>query len=233
MSGSMNPCLCLRDHWMDNVAKSNIDFFFAKPSMSQEAHRRGDQFSVLYLLRQELLQTQGYDPFIDDEFDACKSGARTRLFASLSLIFTGLDLLAKFEQGDGGGTGQRYKAFLRSSNGCQLDEHASELVYSVRNSLLHGFGEPDEEALSKVKGTRTTMKQVAIVRRVKRWGAMDIGSTFIQSNGPFAEVFVDGLYHLLLLTIQRYRESLDEDTDLVVRFQRMFDKYGTIVIRYV
>lgn len=206
-----------------------IDFFFAEPSLRHEQHCRGDQFSVLYLLRQELVETQGYNPYKDAESAVCKEGARNRLFASLSLMFTGYDLLAKFEQGDHHRfIGERYIAFLRSDSGAGLNYLHADMLYGVRNSLLHSFGVPDDDKLTKLG-----VKQIAIVQRRVVETTMGSGNSIVQSNDDVAEVFIDGVYCNFLNTIGRYRDSLygDGTDERRERFMSMFTKYGTIRIQ--
>jgi hypothetical protein len=212
----------------DIAINRTIDFFFTEPSVPHDQHCRGDEFSVLYLLRQELVETQGYNPYQDAETTVCKHGARNRLFASLSLMFTGYDLLAKFEQGDRGFVGDRYIAFLRSSDGAGLNYLHAELLYGVRNSLLHSFGVPDDDKLTKLG-----VKQIAIVQRKITETTMGAGNSIVQSNNEIAEVFIDGVYCNFLNTIGHYRDSLfGEGTDECrERFMNMFTKYGIIRIQ--
>jgi hypothetical protein len=212
---------------MTPTTDENIEFFFADPSTSRSTHPRGDQFSVLYLLRRELLETQGYDPNVRDAEDtAWKAGAQHRLFASLSLMFTGIDLIAKFEQGDkSGGVAARFQGFLKSSEGGGLDDHAAELLYAVRCSLLHAFGVPDDDALAKLG-----MKQIAIAQRRMASTTLGVGSVSVRTNGEVAEVYIDGMYRVLLDAVDNYRNSLFGRSSQPARnqFDQMFAKYGTI-----
>jgi hypothetical protein len=211
---------------MSPTTDENIDFFFEAPSTSPATHARVDQFSVLYLLRRELLETQGYDPNNDAEAAAWTSGARNRLFASLSLMFTGIDLVAKFEQGDAsGGVGARFQNFLRSPDGGELDASTAELLYAVRNSLLHAFGVPDGDMLTKLG-----MKQIAIAQRRMEATSIGVGSVSVRTNGEVAEVYIDGVYRVLLDAVDNYRGSLYGSHSQPARdqFDQMFTKYGTI-----
>lgn len=211
---------------MTTTTDEDVDFFFADPSTPPLVHARGDQFSVLYLLRRELLETQGYDPNRDEEAAAWKEGARNRLFASLSLMFTGIDLVAKFEQGDkSGGVGARFQKFLTSPEGGGLDASAAELLYAVRNSMLHAFGVPDSEMLAKLG-----MKQIAIAQRRMADTTMGAGSVSVRTNGEVAEVYVDGVYRVMLDAVDNYRDSLFGSSAQPARtqFDQMFVKYGTI-----
>ena len=77
---------------------SDIDFFFAPPQISMQEHTRDGQYSVLYLLRRELLETMGYHPDLESEDQAGSEGARNQVVCVLVLTFTGFDLLAKFAE---------------------------------------------------------------------------------------------------------------------------------------
>jgi len=203
-----------------------IEFFFADPATSPSTHARGDQFSVLYLLRRELLETQGYDPDRDEEATAWKEGARNRLFASVSLMFTGIDLVAKFEQGDkSGGVGARFRNFLTSSDGGELDADAAKLLYGVRNSMLHAFGVPDGDMLADLG-----LKQIAIAQKRIENTPIGQGSVSVRTNGEVAEVYIDGIYRVFLDAVDNYRNSLFGSHAQPARdqFEQMFAKYGTI-----
>jgi hypothetical protein len=130
-----------------------ISFFFEGPSVALDKHPRNRVFSVSYLLRRELMETAGYDPNVEQESAAVGAGVRQRLFASSILVFTGIDLLAKFGS-DRRGVGSRFKEFLKSEEGGALPGHIADLLYAVRNSMVHAFGTPDSNALKKLGMTR-------------------------------------------------------------------------------
>lgn len=147
----------------------------------------------------------------------------------MSLMFTGYDLLAKFEQGDEHRfVGDRYIAFLRSNDGAQLNYLHADLLYGVRNSLIHSFGVPTDDKLTKLG-----IQQIAIVQRKTVETTMGTGNLIVQSNADTAEVFIDGVYCNFLNTIGRYRDSLygDGTDECRERFMKMFAKYGTIRIQ--
>src|SRR5882757_60250 len=80
-----------------------ISFCFGSPNDPPEKHNRAGLFSVLYLLRRELIDTAGYDPNLDTEAKVDAEGVKVRLFISLIGMFTAFDLLAKFQLGDSDG----------------------------------------------------------------------------------------------------------------------------------
>jgi hypothetical protein len=91
-----------------------ISCFFDRLNTPPSEHNRGGLHSVLYLLRRELIETAGYDPNAGSESAADAGGIKRRLFASLILMFTTFDLLAKCALGDTGGVAARFKeSFVR------------------------------------------------------------------------------------------------------------------------
>ncbi len=54
------------------------------------------------------------------------------------------------QRSDGREVGKRFKAFLKSENGGELDTHTDDLLYAVRNSMIHAFGTPDVSSLKKL-----------------------------------------------------------------------------------
>src|SRR5688572_10165989 len=103
---------------MDTL-RDDIRFFIDDPSRPPSVHQRGGLCSVLYLLRRELIETMGHHPDLRNEADVAREGGTTRAFASLILMFTLIDLLAKFRLGDDTpiGVGKRFKDFLTSPEG--------------------------------------------------------------------------------------------------------------------
>jgi hypothetical protein len=102
-----------------------IAFCFGSPNELPERQSRDGRVSVLHLLRRELIETAGYDPNTDDENTVEAGGIRRRLFVSLIAMFTAFDLLAKFQRGDEGGVGPRFKAFLTSA-GTEMNLQTAE-----------------------------------------------------------------------------------------------------------
>jgi hypothetical protein len=207
---------------------SKILFFFESPNTPQESHQDGTLTSVLYLLRRELIETAGYDPASGDTEDTVDAtGVRRRLFASLIVMFTGFDLLAKFQRGDAEGVGERFKAFLRSPEGGDVSSYTADLFYAARNSLVHAFGVPDADALSRLgmHGVAFDMRRAGVLGDMR-------GLTVVERQGDFAIIYIDGVFRCWRTAIGRFRESLygqDAGPKRAV-FEEMFDKYGTINI---
>lgn len=202
----------------------DIEFFFQPPSTPDLQHQRNGQFSVLYLLRRELLETLGFNPDADDESRVWTDGPQHRLFASLILMFTAIDLLAKFHQAEGG-VGQRFRGFLTSWEGAQIGRDDAELLWAVRNSLVHSFSGPDSETL-----TRMGMTDVVIAQRSVQDTSMGAGHVFVRTNGVSAIVYIDGVYKLLISAINTYHMALFGEEETVLRpiFEASFQRYGTL-----
>jgi hypothetical protein len=197
-----------------------IDTFFRAPTEGQ----RNGPVSVLYLLRREVQDCLIGTVITEDRVLAHQN--RKRLFASAMLIFTGVDLLAKFAAGDDrpGGVRARFVAFLmrfgrnrpRREEPCrQLTESEAHALYRFRNGLMHSFGMYTEDK-----------------------GGTIVGMTLFQSDQPCPvvqqredgtwELSIDDLYEMFFKAILGYREALSTDPVLPDKFGRMFDSYGTI-----
>jgi hypothetical protein len=203
-----------------------IQFFFDDPTRPPAGHKRRTLVSVLYLLRRELIETAGYDPASgDDEAKVDTEGVKNRLFASLILMFTAFDLLAKFRFGDKGGVGERFKDFLESPDGAGMPRLDAELFYAIRNSLVHAFGTPDANSLQLLG-----MKNVAIESRKEIPPGRIPGLYTVSRKGEVAVIYVDGIFRTLFYTIERYQRTLyGQGSDAArAQFEAMFDKYGKI-----
>jgi hypothetical protein len=196
-----------------------IGFFFDDPSRPQSEHVLEGRASTLYLLRRELLDTLGYDPSADEERDAFKEGVRHRPFASSMLMFTVLDLLAKFALGDDGKVGKRFMRFLQLPQGPAMGEEEGQQLYAVRNSMVHAFGLPHADELS-----RWGVKQLWVHRR--NYEAPHMLSS---SNGDVLNLYVDGFYQLVFLTIRARENAARAASEPEIGlFREMFERYGAV-----
>jgi hypothetical protein len=184
-----------------------IEFCFGDPTVDHTHHLRGSVASVLYLLRRELIETAGYDPNKGDtEQMVDAGGVQRRLFASLILMFTGFDLLAKFQRGDTERVGDRFKAFLKSPDGAGLSPFDAALFWAARNSLVHAFGTLDQRSLAKLKGV--VLKGVALGQRKEGTSGGMPDLVTVERHGDYAGIYIDGVFRRLKGSIQRYRDSL-------------------------
>jgi hypothetical protein len=205
-----------------------IAFCFQPPSFTLDEHRRNGTVSVLYLLRRELLETAGRDPGTEPETIIRSEGTRKRLFTSMILSFTMVDLLAKFALGDGGHVGDRFKDFLQHPQLGALNEQVATLFYAVRNSLVHSFGVPDAASLSKLGLTAVGYVQ----RRVTPYAGVGDALHVAEQDGlsKTAIVCVDGACATAIDAVGRTKDRLHGSDSGSARplFDQMFEKYGRI-----
>jgi hypothetical protein len=206
----------------NNVA-DKIAFCFTPLTTAQSVHSRNGVVSVLYLLRRELIETAGHDPNVHDEGHVELKGVKHRLFISLIGMFTGFDLLAKLQLGDQGGVRERTKIFLQSLSGAGLSANDADLFYTIRNSLIHAFGAPtDEEWLRKRQ-----LSGVGIAQREE----LPHGRLLVVKESPatkMAWIYVDGVCGVWRRAIEQSDRHFQNSPDTHRRFEKMFDKYGTL-----
>jgi hypothetical protein len=187
--------------------RSKADIFFRNPRANP--HVPGEN-GVLYLLRRDICTCLGRDPSSNFQ-----KRSYSVLFPGGMAILAGVDLLAKFYKGDDeiGGVTQRFKDFV--SKYFQLDSSGDEeIIYQLRNSLLHSFG------LYSRKGTKTYRFNLVAIR------------------GPLVQKTPIGTYQVDLITlnrqfeeaIQRYFADLNVESELRDKFLAMFPNYGSIYI---
>jgi hypothetical protein len=79
---------------VDSELGDDLAFFFARPTVPFERHAQRDQQSVLYLVRRE-----AQDCLIGKvvpESQVLRQFDQHRLFATVMVVFAGIDLVAKF-----------------------------------------------------------------------------------------------------------------------------------------
>ena len=155
-------------------------------------------FGVLYLLRRDI--------------DQCLT--HSILWPGAMAIMAGIDLLAKFECGDDpGGVGRRFRGFVERY--LHLSAPDSELMYLLRNSLLHSFG-LYSESRGVVRRFRLTANQGAPLIAGPTKSCVDL----------FA---LDDSFEKAL---GEYRARLQGDAALQSQFALMFPKYGAVPIEH-
>jgi hypothetical protein len=180
------------------------DLFFEEPSQYRPPP---GVFGVLYLLRRDATQCTGVDP---------NTGAKNMapiLWPGAMCILAGVDLLAKFWRGSDqiGQVSTRFKDFV-DQYFKPLSSGDNEVIYQLRNSLLHSFG-----LYSEGKG------------KVYRF----VLST---QHAPLIQFTVPETYQIDLLTLHeqfetaivQYKIELESDTVLKNNFNLMFSRYGSI-----
>lgn len=130
-------------------------------------------------------------------------------------VLAGIDLLGKFYAGDDdiGGVAERFRSFARYN--FQLNPGEEEIIYQLRNSLLHSFG-----LYSQTKKATYRFGVTAAPLR-----------PMIQETSP-------GVFLIDLLTlngqfetsIQTYATKLEASAALQVKFSRMYPVYGSFSV---
>jgi hypothetical protein len=128
------------------------------------------------------------------------------------LVLAGIDLLGKFYAGDDAprGVGNRFRGFIK---GCfrGLNSNDEEVIYQLRNSLLHSFGLYSEANSKIYRFTLSYMNGANLV-----------------THTPPDKYVVD--IHVLTMAfedaINAYGGELNQDVDLQNKFRNMYPKYG-------
>lgn len=206
-------------------SKDRLNFFFIDPQTPPDRATRGNIHSVLYLLRRELISTAGYDPSITSESDLSAAGIKTRHFASMILMFTLIDLLAKAVYGNRGGVGKRFKDFISHPD---IAGHSTEaeLFWAARNGLVHAFGGPDMDELAKLGLRRVAFQP----RRETMYPDGETALHIVDRRGDAAVIYVDGALSVTATAIDRCHHWIRRNSSRHAAFDQFFAGYGTIEI---
>lgn len=112
-----------------------LECFFWPPARFSEWQKEKWPYSTLLLLRRDAAQCLGYNP----ETHNPDPNREALLWPGLMCVFAGIDLLAKFREGDGPrNSGARFKNYVREHMfpGQRHEDH----VYALRNAIMHSFG---------------------------------------------------------------------------------------------
>ena len=139
------------------------------------------------------------------------------LWPGAMAIMAGIDLLAKFFAGSNEtGAGKRFVEFLEC---CSDVKNADDrdVIYQLRNSLLHSFGLYSEDKKKK---------------KVYRFFLTDTGTDPLVSPKQGDRYYVDlqVLHREFEKAVKLYREKLNGDGELKKKFDKMFGNYGCIYI---
>jgi hypothetical protein len=190
---------------------SDADLFFTSPRATVDPP---NWFGTLYLLRRDIDLCMGVDPTTG------QSASLRAEWPGAMAMLGGIDLLAKFFKGvDGGGVGVRFREFIgRFFAGVSSTD--SEVIYQLRNSLLHSFG-----LYSSV------LKKGAQVR-VYRFVLTSHGAGALVSHKPPNQYYVDlrVLHREFENGVAAYCAALDSDPKLQGNFAAMFNNYGRVRI---
>ncbi len=131
-------------------------------------------------------------------------------------ILAGIDLLAKFYEGDDttkkGKIGQRFKGFV-SKYFQPLSDGDEKIIYQLRNSLLHSFGLYSRD--------RTQMYHFRLTAKA--------GAPFVQQPSPGNyQIDLIALHDRFEQALARYMTDLQNQPQLQTNFRNMFRNYGAI-----
>lgn len=167
-------------------------------------------FGVLYLLRRDVDQCMGLNPNTGGE------GNCQALWPAAMGLLAGFDLLGKFFAGSDarGAVGDRFRNFLERF--CpNIPQGDRQVVYQLRNSLLHSFGLYSED-----RG------------QVYRFTLTADGSGPLVAHEPPDKYMTDlrVLHREFEAGVESYATALDRDPRLQANFNSMFEKYGRVHI---
>jgi hypothetical protein len=191
-----------------------IDFFF-KESIVEPI---GDKFSTLYLLRRDIFTCLGFDPNNMNQI------SYRALWPGVMSILAGIDLLGKYLEGDDIDTSvsRRFKNYYKKyfDNGTDC-----EIIYQLRNSMLHSFGlySFNYTTINKVK-TKTQEYFFVLDRR---------NDDFIVTNLQIDRYAINiiALCNAFEKSIDRYLNDLKSNNTLKLNFEKMFPFYAGIYVR--
>src|SRR5262245_58416970 len=127
--------------------EAKIQFFFRAPTQRiVSSDSEGTAVSSLFMLRSELQTCLfGFEKHVDEELALQSAGAtRHRGLTSAIVMFTGIDLLAKFAVTDDPPLTEKrrqgwiFTAFLQEF--ADVREEDAETLLAFRNALTHSFG---------------------------------------------------------------------------------------------
>ncbi len=165
---------------------SNIDCFFRNPRLTP---RRGEQLSQLYLLRRDIDTCFGTNPNTEAIWEPLDKKTKEEIscraiWPGTMAILAGIDMLGKFLAGtdktrgaDSITVGDRFKAFATRYLGLNVPD--AELIYQLRNSLLHTFGLYSEvqDKKGNVKLVLNTFKNRVVHNQRLKCGRKFVGIT--------------------------------------------------------
>lgn len=187
----------------------DADLFF-RPPRTEIGHP--NWIGVLYLLRRDIDICMGIDP------TSRQPMAYQAKWPGAMAMLAGIDLLAKFYVGsDDNGRGkvvERFRKFLEQFF-TELSQADRDVIYQLRNSLLHSFG------LYSKSGEKEY-----------RFVLTDHGSGLLVSSAPPHQYCIDlrVLHSEFEKAVAAYQAALDSDSQLQHNFAAMFVNYGRVHI---
>ena len=184
----------------------DADIFFEPLSNNRQSP---GIFGVLFLLRRDIFRCMGLDPITKKPIN------HKTLWPGTMAILAGIDLLGKFLAGNDQPrkVGERFSEYVNKYFQ-PISSGDEEVIYQLRNALLHSFG-----LYSENKGKKYYF--------------------FLGQNlAQFIQVIPEDTYRIDILELHRrfeesvcrYQVQLESDATLQQNFTTMFPKYGAIKI---
>ncbi|HEX4055425.1 MAG TPA: hypothetical protein VHX86_14265 [Tepidisphaeraceae bacterium] len=180
-------------------------------------------FGILYLLRRDILICMGLNP--NDGTEIISAGPDTPsapLWPGAMAVMAGVDLVAKFLEGkDNTSVGYRFRKFLEQcfKLASQSDR---EIIYQLRNSLLHSFGLYSEDSTGRIY--RFSLRQD---------GPLITSPTNPSDSTDRYVINIRRLHQDFEKAVVEYQTQLrtgPQANELQRNFARMFPNYGVIEI---
>lgn len=196
---------------MSEFELSKIELFFQDPKAQHPTYKTPKTYGVLHLLRRDIIKCSGKDP------ETGEKSPISSLWPQTMAVLAGIDLLGKFYYGSDstefGAIGNRFKGFIVEN--FNISREGAEIIWQLRNSLLHSFG-------LYSKGRRG---------KIYRFTVTNVGGELI-SCGENDQYTVDlkTLNSVFEEAVEKYRKGLLEDPSLQKKFNIMFENYGAVGI---
>ena len=190
------------------MGRETIDHFFKPPNIVPKA---AGMFSVLYLLRRDIFICFSVHP---DDNRSLSHGAQ---WPGTMAVLAGIDLLGKFYAGlddisGPSGSGPRFKLFIKD-NFEGVSEDDDEIIYQLRNALLHSFGLYSKNRANNIyKFALHTSGEKLIVRHPDN----------------LYQVNVALLWNKFEKAVKTYYEKLIISEELKNKFEGMLPNYGWV-----
>lgn len=199
-----------------DTLECRIAFFFDPPKKDRTKHRTLEGCeSVLYHLRREM-QFCFFNKIVDESEIHAKDGASWQsIFSGVLLIMCGIDLLGKFLKGDDSTrwreVGKRFRKYLEDCfDGLSKDQ--TDLIYTVRNGLVHSFGLYDKDRQKPILiAPLSPTGEIVII--TDEWCILHYKNLYVQFVG----------------SLRNYRRKLEKNPMLRENFDKMFAHYAYIV----
>ena len=208
-------------------------------------------YGILYLLRRDISRCLRENPTAEKKMEG-----NPIIWPAAMLVMAGIDLLGKFYKGkdDTGKVGKRFINFLKNYfNICQED---AEIVYQLRNSLLHSFGlystkTPKKGKKSK-KNSFISCARALLYKVIKknkeskqfetieyRFTVQYKGEQLVKKENEIENpkgkeiryrIDLEPLREGFEKAVKNYEEDLKKDPDLQKKFLDMYENYGETTV---